>query len=361
MTDPETNNPREYDNGAEYSNDSGEFAAGHAEHADDNGEFAAEHGEHADDNGEYSGMHVGAGFLFSPGAGLLCSGRAKLGAAVNIGLFLAVSLFLCAAAVFGFFPVPGFLFLLLVTGAVWLTVAVFTKGEELRLPSGGWIWLSAVSAFSFWLPFVLAVSIGFGGVMQRTYMNNNSMMPQIHRGDCVLVNRLGYMFRRPDHGDLVMVEEAVEEKGKTVRRVYFARVVAVPGDRVQLSSGTTYVNSEPLQVYYPKKEMPDLKVGRSMVVYELPHGTAVTEPDGEPERWYPVSMSANIMFSQLNETELDDKVYFVYVDNRDNGGYQEVLQSFGTIHESWIKGQPRFVLYNTEADDTFGRFGYRLR
>ena len=68
----------------------------------------------------------------------------------------------------------------------------------------------------------------------------DSMSPTLENGDVVLVNRFVYKVRSPGMGDLVIFKP----NGNENSHYYIKRVVAGPGDTVQVKEGFLYVNDE---------------------------------------------------------------------------------------------------------------------
>jgi signal peptidase I len=71
-----------------------------------------------------------------------------------------------------------------------------------------------------------------------------SMSPTIEQGDLLFVNRLAYRFREPRRGDIV----AVRIPGRSA--VYVKRLVALPGERVEIDRGLLKVNGQALDERY---------------------------------------------------------------------------------------------------------------
>ena len=107
---------------------------------------------------------------------------------------------------------------------------IFTK-RTLREASG-WLVLTAGAVVA-----ALALVFAFG---LKEDMNGDSMYPTIANGQYVMVDRLRFMFSRPGDGDII-----VFRGGGNRMRTYIRRVVAVPGDTVQVKQGVLYVNDEP--------------------------------------------------------------------------------------------------------------------
>lgn len=68
-----------------------------------------------------------------------------------------------------------------------------------------------------------------------------SMSPTLESGEQVLVNRFVYKLFDPKQNDLVVFLPNGNEKS----HYYVKRVIALPGDTVQVKDGVVYVNGEP--------------------------------------------------------------------------------------------------------------------
>lgn len=84
------------------------------------------------------------------------------------------------------------------------------------------------------IAFVLVYSIGM-----KTNVIGVSMEPQLYNGQSILVNRLGYKIFAPKAGDVVVFLP----NGNKNSHFYVKRVIAVPGNKVQIKEGKLYVNS----------------------------------------------------------------------------------------------------------------------
>jgi signal peptidase I len=104
---------------------------------------------------------------------------------------------------------------------------------------------------------IVAFALVFGFVrpfVAEAYeIPSGSMVPTLEIGDRVLANKFIYRFHEPNRGDIV-VFESVENQDQTLIK----RVVGLPGDEIQLRSGTLFVNSEPQNEPYLNKDLPSL-------------------------------------------------------------------------------------------------------
>lgn len=77
----------------------------------------------------------------------------------------------------------------------------------------------------------------------RSNVIGPSMSAQLEDGDEVLINRFSYKFISPKPGDII----AFLPNGNTNTHYYIKRVIAVPGDTVQIIDGAVYVNGAEYQ------------------------------------------------------------------------------------------------------------------
>lgn len=132
---------------------------------------------------------------------------------------------------------------------------------------------------AFWkeLPVLVVVALGVAVLIktflvQAFYIPSASMEPTLLPGDRVLVNKLTYRVGEPSRGDVVVFDspfdvDAPESIPRAlVRNVaealgigspasdFIKRVVALPGDTVEIHEGRVFVNGEPLEEGYVQEE-----------------------------------------------------------------------------------------------------------
>ncbi|MEB3310500.1 MAG: signal peptidase I [Snowella sp.] len=103
-------------------------------------------------------------------------------------------------------------------------------------------------------------------VAEPRYIPSDSMLPTLQQGDRLIVEKVSYYFHPPQKGDIVVFTppDALLIQGYTRDQAFIKRVIATPGDTVEVNDGITYVNQNPLAEDYigenPKYRLPRLIV-----------------------------------------------------------------------------------------------------
>lgn len=101
----------------------------------------------------------------------------------------------------------------------------------------------------------LLMFIGLQASLQNFRVEGMSMEPTLHSGEFVMVNKLAYRldavseipllkawFRPPQRGDIVVFRFPQRPD-----REFVKRIVALPGERVEVKDGRLYINGRPLE------------------------------------------------------------------------------------------------------------------
>jgi signal peptidase I len=130
------------------------------------------------------------------------------------------------------------------------------------------------------LPVMVAVVMAFvvqAAVAKPYEIPTESMVPTIAANDRILVNRLIYRFRDPVRGDIVVFTPPPSAAGPCSGArpgvPFVKRVVGVPGDRVDVRDGKTFVNGEPFVVSAAAKPRYNVDFG------EVPENTVLVLGD----------------------------------------------------------------------------------
>ncbi len=166
-----------------------------------------------------------------------------------------------------------------------------------------------------WLGVTLfAIALAFGFVFSfgmQIKVIGDSMEPSQYNGQTVLINRLVYMIFSPKQGDVI----AFLPNGNANSHYYVKRVVATPGDKVQIIDGSLYINgvlSEEDDEKYDKME--DAGIASN----EIKLGSGEFFVLGDNRNSSEDSRSANIGIVKTNM--LIGKVWFKFSCEQDSAG-----------------------------------------
>jgi signal peptidase I len=106
-----------------------------------------------------------------------------------------------------------------------------------------WQWL--VELGETVLPaIVIAVLINLF-LAQATRVYGSSMEPNLHTDQRLVVEKVSYRLHGPRRGDVVVLR--LPERGP---ELLIKRVVGLPGETIEIRSGTIYINDQPLEEPY---------------------------------------------------------------------------------------------------------------
>lgn len=133
--------------------------------------------------------------------------------------------------------------------------------ESLTLGQSLYSWLQAV------VPVIIGIVLVFTFVGRLTPVSGDSMLPNLHNGDMMLVRSLGYT---PEQGDVVVLTKYFEN----IHGPIVQRVIAVGGQTVEIDygAGCVYVDGE---------EVPEGYILEPMEQKSWQGITSITVPEGE--------------------------------------------------------------------------------
>jgi len=110
----------------------------------------------------------------------------------------------------------------------------------------------ARSAVRLTLQILLLLAIGMAFFLRLPQVAGPSMLPHVAPGELVLINTLAYRFGPVARGDVVALRH-----DEPTAQIFLKRVVALPGERVQLMAGSLYVDGR--RIAEPYVSFPDTR------------------------------------------------------------------------------------------------------
>ena len=162
---------------------------------------------------------------------------------------------------------------------------------------------------------IFAVALAFGFVFafgMQVKVIGDSMEPSQYNGQTVLVNRLVYMLFSPKQGDVVVFLP----NGNANSHYYVKRVVATPGDKVQIIDGSLYINGA---LFEDDDEKYDKMEDAGIASNEIKLGSGEFFVLGDNRNSSEDSRSANIGLVKTNM--LIGKVWFKLKHEDVSGGF----------------------------------------
>ena len=112
---------------------------------------------------------------------------------------------------------------------------------------------AAIWAIKIGLVCLLAfVFVWFFG--KQVSVVGDSMKPELQNGDVVMVNRVIYNATPPKRGDVIVFKP----KGNANAHYYMKRVIALPGETIEILENNIYINGEKLEEKYETTAIDDL-------------------------------------------------------------------------------------------------------
>ncbi len=96
--------------------------------------------------------------------------------------------------------------------------------------------------------FVLAMIIRTF-ILQAFWIPSGSMIPTLEVGDRILVAKFWKWFSEPSRGSIYVFQDPEDEKRDLVKRI-----IAIPGDTVDIKDGIVYINGSPTSEPYVKNK-----------------------------------------------------------------------------------------------------------
>ena len=111
------------------------------------------------------------------------------------------------------------------------------------LPDG--LWAALVEAVKTLVGAAILALLIMTFVARAFTVDGPSMLPTLHDGERLMVDKLTYRFRDPQRGEIVVFRYPANP-----REHFIKRIIALPGDVVEIRAGRVYVNGTALEEPY---------------------------------------------------------------------------------------------------------------
>lgn len=209
-------------------------------------------------------------------------------------------------------------------------------------------------------PFLVVLIVVFSfrsAVADWNDVPTGSMRPTILEGERIFVNKVAYDLKvpftrlrvaewaEPQRGDVVVLYSPAGDHSKRLVK----RVVAIPGDTLELRKGKLLINGEPAHYRVltgEDREALGILNGAieadEQVVWETLEGVA------HPVTWQPFQLGAlSEVMRTYGPVTIPDGQYFVMGDNRDNSSDS---RAFGLVARDLIVGQATAVVFSLDPE-----------
>lgn len=196
------------------------------------------------------------------------------------------------------------------------------------------------------------------------HIPSSSMKPNLLIGDYIFVAKYSYGYSRysfpfgfnifggrifnkvPSRGDVAVFRLPSDPSIN-----YIKRIIGLPGDKIQVISGTLYINGKKIDKI-PDGDFSDFGQKMPQFVERLPEGKLVKTLDTEP---YSTADNTSIF-------EVPEGHYFMMGDNRDNSQDSRFLNHVGYVPEENLVGQAKIIFFSNEMPTwQFWHWPYSIR
>ncbi len=131
-----------------------------------------------------------------------------------------------------------------------LTEEQTTLPDEVQPPTAGQdqrerTWLHQVREIAETILLTLAIFVVINTLTGRFRIEGPSMLPNLHEGQYLIINKIVYKLHRPARGDIIVFEHP-----RHGGRDLIKRVIGLPGETIDIRRGQVFVNDIPLSEPY---------------------------------------------------------------------------------------------------------------
>ncbi|WP_324717052.1 signal peptidase I [Carboxydochorda subterranea] len=115
----------------------------------------------------------------------------------------------------------------------------------LRRPTREAVWAAVVEFVKTLAGAAILAFLIMTFVARAFTVDGPSMLPSLHNGERLMVDKLTYRFREPQRGEIVVFRYPEDP-----REHFIKRIIGVPGDWIETGGGRVYVNGRALDEPY---------------------------------------------------------------------------------------------------------------
>lgn len=240
--------------------------------------------------------------------------------------------------------------LVVVTGLIWLVDLLFfarKRSQQNKEP------VLVEYARSFF-PIILLVLVVRSFVAEPFRIPSASMLPTLHVGDFILVNKFSYGIRLPvihskifDTGSPQRGDVMVFRYPRQPEIDYIKRVIGLPGDKIGYFDKTLYINGE--EIVQQIIEKPAGLTGLVSSRAEM-HSEALTDESHD------ILVDSQTVGAE-GEITVPEGHFFVMGDNRDNSNDSRV---WGAVPEENLVGKAFLIWMSWDKGIVWSRLGQSI-
>ncbi len=171
--------------------------------------------------------------------------------------------------------------------------------------------------------------------INASWVPSGSMRPTLLEGDFLLVNRLVYLFRDPEAGDVIVFNHRSFDpySGQFTEVDYIKRCVAIPGDYFMIDEGYVWKDDDA-----DHSELPDsFDEADYLVTGILGHTETYPDKGGDVFKegvWYEIPPEKYLMMGDNRGNSMDSR-FWGYLDRTDIKGKAFVIYLSFEGHKEW--------------------------
>ncbi|WP_082127441.1 signal peptidase I [Calothrix sp. 336/3] len=102
-------------------------------------------------------------------------------------------------------------------------------------------------AIALFLAFMIRTLIA-----EPRFIPSDSMVPTLHTGDRLVVEKVSYYLHSPKYGDIVVFQppEALQKRGYPKDQAFIKRIIAQPGQTISITDGKVYLDGKAISENY---------------------------------------------------------------------------------------------------------------